>query len=171
MRAPDTRPSTSNGTGKSAADPDTGGTAPNNADTEQQFRILMLAHAMSATSRLTRIEAGLAELRLTAAEAAIAGLPEDKSKGGRPRDDYPDFLAALNAAQVEAAERATREALKGCPDIPPEHVERILLAFLGAFYDVQTTGVRARAEARYRTERGSTNPKATLAKALQRRRP
>jgi hypothetical protein len=174
--AQDTGPDAAgNGAGNSGAQPDTGGSAASdNTDTDQRFRILMLAHAMSVDARLTRIEAGLAELRLTTAEAVIkdeiAGLPEDKDKGGRPRDDYLDFLAALNTAQIEAAKLAKQEVLKGCPDIPPEHVERVLLAFLGAFYDVQTTGVRAHAEERYRTERGSTNPKAALSKALQRRR-
>jgi hypothetical protein len=157
-----------------AAKPQTAGSDARNVDIDRRFRVVMLAHAMSVDARLTSIETTLALLRLAtvddALRDAIAELPDDKEKGGRPRDTYADFLGDLYPAQFEATKRATEKVIKDCPDIPPEHVKRILVSFMGTFYDEETADLRARAEARYRTRRGSGNPKAALRKALLRRR-
>lgn len=124
---------------------------------DQQFRVLTLAHAMSVNARLTTIEAALVEFL------------KPKNKGGRLRDAYADVFADIQEGQLHAAELAKAEVLETCADIPGDHVERVLRAFLGSFYDLQRPVLRARAEARYRNQRASANPKAALDKAVQRR--
>jgi hypothetical protein len=131
-------------------------------DPELRFRTLVLAHMMAVDARLGKIEAALATN--TASPA--------KRGRGRPKDPYVDVLvdvlADLDTAWVKATESGVAKVLKAYPDLDPGIIEWVLSAYLQGSDAEQAVALRALAEARYRDERKSVNPKAALRKAVQR---